>query len=75
MMSNAYKPATHGDALDMGYTVYDITWCRGYVSRTTDMARQPVRIAGGSRKGELYVYAPSQQSTAYCLRWYIRRQS
>lgn len=62
---------TYGEALDMGYRMGDIKYQRGYVSRRVDVLEQPVKEAGGSRKGELYVLIPNRYSTNYCYRQYL----
>lgn len=64
---------TFAEALESGYKPADMQYTKGYVSRRSDLAKQPVHVAGGSRKGELYILIPSFKSTRYCLRWYLRK--
>ena len=62
---------TYGEALQAGYKDGETRWQHGYVSRRCDPMKQPVLIAGGTRKGELYVLLPSWKSTTYCIRQYL----
>lgn len=64
---------TYQDAINQGYHTADTTYQRGYISRKADPMQQPIRIAGGSRKGQLYILLPSAQSTQYCIRQYLTR--
>lgn len=67
------KNWTLSDALKNGYTLADCTFQRGYISRKADASLQPVHVAGGSRKGQLYVLLPCWQSTTYCYRQYLKK--
>ncbi|MCL1789831.1 MAG: hypothetical protein FWG40_00480 [Peptococcaceae bacterium] len=60
-------------AYAQGYTDADATRQRGYVSRKIDPLKQAVQVAGGSRKGELYVLLPGWDTTTYCWRRYLTR--
>lgn len=66
-------PATYGEAIEMGYSLGDTAWTRGYVSRRSEQVCDdtPIHVAGGSRQGELYVLMPSWESTTYCRRQYL----
>lgn len=64
---------TYGEALENGYHETDQKWQRGYVSRRVDVLDQLVKVAGGNRKGELYVLIPSRSSTNYCYRIYLSK--
>ena len=61
------------EARDQGYYVYDSTWQRGYVSRKKGLQDFPVQTAGGNRKGDLFYLAPTEKSTQYCVRNYIKK--
>lgn len=63
---------TYADALTQGYTLTDQTYFRGYVSRRVDPSKQPIKIAGGTRSGELFVELPYWHSTTYSIRQYLR---
>lgn len=62
---------TYADAIKAGYKEADTKYQRGYISRRADPDAQPVRVAGGSRKGQLYVLLPCYRSTQYCIRQYL----
>lgn len=62
---------TYTEAKARGYKDADSTWFRGYVSRKIDTDQQTVKVAGGSRKGQLYVELPSWASTNYAIRQYL----
>ena len=62
---------TYGEALNAGYRDGDVTFQRGYVSRRVSVLDQPVKEAGGNRKGQLYVLLPNYRSTNYCYRQYL----
>lgn len=62
---------TYMDAIKAGYKDGDTTCQRGYISRRADPDAQPVRVAGGSRKGQLYVLLPCYCSTQYYIRQYL----
>lgn len=61
------------EALEQGYKMADMKYQRGYVSRKTNREEQKVQVAGGSRKGQLYVLVPCFESTQYCYRLYLTR--
>lgn len=61
------------EALEQGYKMEDMKYQRGYVSRKTNREEQKVHIAGGNRKGQLYVLVPCFESTQYCYRLYLTR--
>lgn len=61
------------DAINSGYRPADATYQRGYISRRADPMQQPVHVAGGHRKGQLYVLLPTNKSTQYCIRQYLKR--
>ena len=65
-------PRTLGEALRMGMMPGACAYEMGYVSRRINPGEQPVRIAGGSRIGQLYVLEPSWVTTRYCERMYLR---
>ena len=56
--TTASTPRTLSEALDQGYRMADTTYQRGYISRKVNMYAQPVKVAGGSRRGQLYIDAP-----------------
>lgn len=64
-------PKTYMDAINQGYTFVFHSFQRGYVSRKAKIADLPVKIAGGKRKGMLYVCMPYWESTRYCVRSYL----
>lgn len=64
-------PKTYGAALAAGYSDGDQTWERGYISRKSKLDDLPVKVAGGNRKGNLYVLLPAYTSTQYCIRQYL----
>lgn len=66
-------PHTLNEALNQGYRMADTTYQRGYISRKVNMYDQPVKVAGGSRRGQLYIEAPCSTSTQYSYRIYIAR--
>ena len=66
-------PRTYEEAIAMGYTPTFTSLQRGYVSRKMDMDIAPVMVAGGNRKGMLYVLLPCWQSTQYCVRQYLTK--
>ena len=65
---------TYGNALAAGYVNADRQWQRGYLSRKINVMEQPVVVAGGYRKGDLYVLLPTRQSTQYCIRQYLKKK-
>lgn len=73
MTSTNTIPATYADALNSGYVNADSAYQRGYISRRTDTSAAPVMVAGGSRKGQLYVLMPCSISSQYCIRQYLKR--
>ena len=66
-------PKTYSEAMAMGYHEADTTWQRGYVSRMKNKCNNKVRIAGGHRKGQLYILIPSDTSTQFCMRQYLTK--
>lgn len=62
---------TYFEAIENGYTNGEQAYHRGYISRRIDQSSQPVKIAGGSRKGQLYVELPCWQSSQYIIRQYL----
>ena len=60
-----YIPKNVKEAIDIGYEVGDRKYSRGYISRKINTLNQPIKIAGGTRKGELYYEIPSYNSTTY----------
>lgn len=67
-------PTTYAEALEMGYKPADYKWMPGYLSRKTDITKQPVIEARGTRKGDLYVEVPSWKSTQYHHRLYLVKE-
>lgn len=65
---------TYLEAIKSGYCEGDTKYQRGYISRKTDINNQIVRVAGGSRHGDLYVIAPCYHSTQYVVRVYLRKE-
>lgn len=61
------------EAISDGYTLADQAYFRGYVSRKVEADNQPVKVAGGRRKGDLYVELPCFHSSTYSIRQYLRR--
>lgn len=62
-----------------GYTKFDIidtTLERGYVSRKKDIKipyeDHEIHIAGGKRKGDMFIYLPCYYSAQYCHRAYLK---
>ncbi len=66
-------PETYGEAIANGYITADHQYSRGYISRKTDINNQPIKIAGGKRKGDIYIDIPSYDSTRYHYRTYLKR--
>lgn len=62
---------TYAEALKAGYQNGEVRYSSGYVSRKVNISTQEVRIAGGSRSGQLYVVVPSYHTTRYHLRQYL----
>ena len=58
-------------ALNNGWSCGDMTKTRKYVSRKIDPYNQPVKIAGGYRKGQYYVELPYWSSSRYSIRLYL----
>lgn len=65
---------TYKEAKAQGYVIVYRAWQRGYVSRKVNMDDQPVLVAGGKRRGMLYVVGPSWVSTVYCMRYYLAKR-
>lgn len=59
------------EALNMGYSLGDIKYQRGYVSRKVNINNQPVLAAQGTRNNEKYVLVPAWNTTNYCFRQYL----
>lgn len=68
-------PKTYADAINKGYTISFYSWQRGYISRKSIDATRPVKVAGGRRRGMLYVVFPSFDSSQYCLRAYLVKEA
>lgn len=66
-------PRTYEEAKAQGYSVAFLRYQRGYISRNTNINKATVMVAGGSRKGMLYVLVPCWQSTQYCQRMYLTK--
>lgn len=62
---------TYKEAIEQGYRDGDCMYTIGYISRKTDILKQPVKMAGGRRKGQLYVDIPAWQTTKYHIRQYL----
>jgi len=65
---------TYSEAIEKGFvraTFNDVTWTRGYVSRTVKLNNSLVVPAKGARTGQWYCLAPSMCSTRYCHRVYL----
>lgn len=65
---------TYAEAIASGYVEADRKYTRSYVSRKIRIEDQPVKLAGGNRKGQLYVLAPCFTSSQYCYRVYLTRR-
>lgn len=65
-------PRTYAEARKLGYKDADKQYQRGYISRKTNLFEQPVLIAGGKRKGQLYILVPCFRTTRYCMRMYLK---
>lgn len=59
------------EALQSGYTLGNRTSHRGYISRKVDQNNQPIKRAGGSRAGQLYIELPRFDSSQYYYRQYL----
>lgn len=66
-------PKTYADAIRAGYREIGQAYQRGYVSRRTARDTLPIRVAGGNRRGELFVLAPCFRSTQYAVRVYLAK--
>lgn len=64
---------TYDEALKAGYKDGSRRYFRGYVSRKVDIGKQPVKTAGGNRKGDLYVELPCFHSSQYAIRQYLSK--
>lgn len=62
---------TYAEAKNNGYKPADQAYFRGYVSRKVNADYQIVKVAGGSRNGQLYVELPCWDSTNYAIRQYL----
>lgn len=65
---------TYQDAIKAGYKPGSTKYQRGYISRRAVAEMQPVRTAGGRRKGQLYALFPCYTSTRYCIRQYLIKE-
>lgn len=66
------KPKTFKEAKEMGWVVYDVMTCAGYLSRRIDIDNQPIILSKkGARSGEYYFKTPNYQETGYHYRNYI----
>ena len=58
------------------FEITDTTLERGYVSRKKDIEipyeDHVIYMAGGKRKGQLYIYLPCFYSSQYCHRAYLK---
>lgn len=66
-------PKTLKDAYDDGYRITETKHVRGYLSRKVCEMDQPVKVAGGIRKGQLYVELPCYTSATYHYRCYLTK--
>lgn len=55
------------DALELGYTNGDVSWHKGYISRTTDLMSQPVHRSNDG-KNMLYVLLPTWSCNSHCIK-------
>lgn len=55
---------------EQGYTQTRTAYTRGYISRFTDVDKQPVKISG---TGEMFYEAPAFDTTQFHLRVYIAK--
>lgn len=69
-------PKNLSDALSLGYKETEIKRMRGYVSRRGfNQLEAPIHIGAGRRAGQLYYMSPAYDSSRYCLRHYLSRDS
>lgn len=66
-------PKTYGEALRAGYIESSLRWERGYVSRQSLLDTLPIKVAGGKRKGQIYVSLPVYTSSRFCYRQYLTK--
>lgn len=66
---------TYKQAFEAGYINGETALFRGYVSRKINPEEQPVKTAGGRKKGRLYVELPFPGSSQYSIRQYLIRSS
>lgn len=67
---------TYREAKEQGYKVYQVKMQDGYVTRKPRSDDQiEVLAAEGNRKGDLYILMPNYESTRYCKRCYLRKES
>lgn len=64
---------TYIEALNNGYKTLDMKLFRGYISRKINKDNQPVKKAGGNRKGQYYIEIPNWNSTRYSYRLYLTK--
>lgn len=70
----AERTMTYTEALEAGYVPAGTALQRGYVSRLANPNEAEVRVAGGTRHGQLYVLLNNPQSNQYCIRQYLRKK-
>lgn len=67
---------TFAEARKQGYICGDTTYTQGYISRRAfDIDKARIHVAGGSRKGQLFVLIPCYNSTRFCLRQYLKKDA
>lgn len=66
-------PKTLNDAYNEGYRITETKHVRGYLSRAINEYEQPVKIAGGLRRGQMYVDLPCYISSTYHYRCYLTK--
>lgn len=64
---------TYAETKKNGYVDADCKYFRGYISRKVNEDDQLVKVAGGRRKGQLYVELPCWHSTNYAVRQYLKK--
>lgn len=65
-------PKTFNEACLMGWVIYDVCYTKGYLSRKTCNAEQPILKAEGSRRNEYYFESPCFNSTRFHYRNYMK---
>ena len=66
-------PKNYKEAKAQGYSIAFLRYQRGYISRNANIDEAPVMVAGGSRRGMLYVLVPRWQSTQSCQSMYLTK--